>query len=170
MTNRRILDWLPDYDISDSGEVRRITPAITRGLVPYTINGNCWKGYRRVKLMLPSGQKAILLVHRLVCEAFHGPAPTPQHHAAHGDGDRQNNLARNLRWATALENVGHDRKRHGRNPEGERNGRAKLTREDVAAIRKSYSGKRGDINRLCEQYGIKRTAMRAVVNGSHWRD
>ncbi|WP_449411892.1 HNH endonuclease signature motif containing protein [Methylobacterium komagatae] len=54
------------------------------------------------------------LVHRLVCEAFHGPAPTPEHQVAHADGTRWNARADNLRWATRTENTG--RLRSSRHP------------------------------------------------------
>jgi hypothetical protein len=52
-------------------------------------------------------RQKILRVHVLVCRAFHGPPPTPEHtvdHIAKYDGDwrreRSDNRAENLRWAT----------------------------------------------------------------------
>lgn len=58
-------------------------------------------GYPAVRL---AGISAGFPVHRLVCEAFHGPKPTPKHEVAHWDGDKTNNTAPNLRWATHKEN------------------------------------------------------------------
>lgn len=40
----------------------------------------------------------------LICEAFHGPRPSPRHHCMHLDEDRANNKETNLAWGTALEN------------------------------------------------------------------
>lgn len=44
-------------------------------------------------------------VHRIVCTAFKGPAPTNQHVVDHIDTNRQNNRPENLRWLTKLENL-----------------------------------------------------------------
>lgn len=51
-------------------------------------------------------------IHVMVCEVFHGPRPTPQHQVAHINGDRLDNRAANLRWATPSENIA-DQVRHG---------------------------------------------------------
>lgn len=44
-------------------------------------------------------------VHRLVCEAFHGPAPNPKMVVIHLDEDATNNRPENLRWGTQKENL-----------------------------------------------------------------
>ena len=43
-------------------------------------------------------------VHRLVCEAFHGPQPTPNHIVLHLNEEPTDNRAENLRWGTRKEN------------------------------------------------------------------
>jgi len=166
---RIILPWLPDYDISEDGEVRRITPAKTRGAVPYVIKGgDNGKGYLRVKLSLPDGSKRGFIVSHLVCEAFHGPKPEASMHCAHWDGDASNNRYTNLRWATAKENVGDDRLRHGRTPRGERNGRCKLTAQQVKEMRGRYTGKYGQAESLAREYGLSSSATHSILKGGNW--
>lgn len=166
---RRVLSWLPDYDVAEDGEVRRITPNRIHKVVPYVLHGTEHpSGYRRIKLVPPGEAGRVLLVSRLVCEAFHGPAPTPLHQAAHWDGDCSNNHFRNLRWATPQENGGDDRRRHGRTPKGEQNGRALLTAEEVKAIRCEFTGAHGQIASLSRRFGVSTTAMHNIVHGRHW--
>jgi hypothetical protein len=44
-------------------------------------------------------------IHRLVCEAFHGPAPSPASVVIHLDENALNNRPENLRWGTQKENL-----------------------------------------------------------------
>lgn len=44
-------------------------------------------------------------VHRAICEAFHGPAPSRSHVVMHLDEDAHNNRPSNLRWGTQKENL-----------------------------------------------------------------
>jgi hypothetical protein len=80
-------------------------------------------GYLRLGLRHEDGTRENIAVHRMVCEAFHGPAPTLTHHAAHWDGNRKNNIPNNLRWATCSENHA-DKIRHGTTNRGLKRDRA----------------------------------------------
>lgn len=44
-------------------------------------------------------------VARLVCEAFHGPAPEDKPYCLHRDEDSRNNRSKNLYWGTQQENL-----------------------------------------------------------------
>lgn len=55
-------------------------------------------------------------IHRLVCEAFHGPAPEGKPWVLHKNGNPRDNRAENLYWGTPKENM-QDKIRHGRNHE-----------------------------------------------------
>jgi hypothetical protein len=44
-------------------------------------------------------------IHRLICEAFHGPPPFPRAVVIHMDEDALNNRPSNLRWGTQKENL-----------------------------------------------------------------
>lgn len=118
------------YAVSNLGRVKRIAGGVgvraperllsTKGIV---------HGYPVVNL----GAKNAHAVHRLVCHAFHGEPPTPEHEVNHIDHDRQNNRAENLEWVTSKENTQWC-VQAGRNARGERNGIAKLTDDKVRAI------------------------------------
>ena len=44
-------------------------------------------------------------VHRMVCEAFHGPAPAGKPYVLHIDENAHNNRPENLKWGTQKENL-----------------------------------------------------------------
>lgn len=69
--------------------------------------------YLRVSVLYPGSRvKHKRLVHRLVCEAFHGPCPSEAHLVAHWNDQGNDNRPANLRWATQKENM-EDARRNG---------------------------------------------------------
>jgi hypothetical protein len=135
-------------------------------------------GYLHCSLSSDAGRKK-LLVHRLVCTAFNGPAPTDRHHAAHRDGVPSNNFPDNLRWATATEN-NLDKHRHGTmrvgdrhhsrtNPEhmarGSRVGTAKLTEAMVSSIRVDLRPRA----EIAKAYGLCETHVSEIRSGKVWK-
>lgn len=104
-------------------------------------------------------------VHVLVCAAFHGPRP-PRMIVAHGDGQKHNNSKCNLRYATYRENAA-DSTRHGTSQRGERNSRAKLTKEDVLEIKIRLSAI--PLKDIAEQYGVSVDCIRSIQLGTRWR-
>lgn len=60
-------------------------------------------GYQKLSL----GNADNVQVHRLVCEAFYGPAPDDTYQVDHGDTNRSNNHISNLQWTTPSENIKH---------------------------------------------------------------
>lgn len=171
----------PDYAVSDMGRIKRVTKD-ARGHLPRILKPSVGNhGYEDVCLM-KDGVRYRRLVHRLVCEAFHGPPPTPGHQAAHGDGTRRNNRADNLRWATRSENM-EDSRLHGsmalgakhgrtvcpeRTPRGERHGHAKLTDADVLAIR-AAEARPGSGRALAEAYGVCPASICQIRSRKTWK-
>jgi len=115
------------YQITDDGRV--ISLLSGKVLSPGTKPG----GYQFVGLRQGKGSKAIYkMVHRLVAEAFiSNPSGKPE--VNHIDGNKLNNSAANLEWATRSENA-----MHGFNagliPHGFNHHFCKLTPEQVKAI------------------------------------
>lgn len=177
---RPIKDF-PDYAVSNLGRVRRIRPDARnhapRVLKPWVGN----HGYEAVSLTR-DGKLYRRLIHRMVCAAFHGDPPSPMHQVAHCDGTRQNNRADNLRWATRAENMADclihgtraTGKKHGRTtkpdktPRGEQHGHAKLTAEDVAAIR-AASRAPGIGRALADRYGVCPATISLIRSGATWK-
>src|SRR6185369_8776869 len=88
-------------------------------------NGN---GYLRVSPSI-NGTVKTKYVHRLVCEAYHGPCPVGME-CRHLNGRRYDNRPLNLAWSDKKTNEG-DKRIHGTLPLGEKNQRALLTSEIV---------------------------------------
>lgn len=121
-TWREVVGFEGSYEVSSQGRVRSVPRTITysdgrrvhadgRILSIQRDPG----GYRAVELNR-HGMAHRRLVHRLVLEAFVGPAPAGTE-GCHGDGDRANNDLTNLRWDTRSANA-RDRVRHGTDANG----------------------------------------------------
>lgn len=103
--------------------------------------------------------------HAYVCEIAHGPAPTPEHEAAHSCRSRRCCNKRHLRWATGSENQ-MDRVKDGTSNRGERHGLAKLTVADVAEIRQ-LAGLVTHAN-IAIIFSISRVTVSDIVNRRRW--
>jgi hypothetical protein len=113
------------------------------------------------------GKGRNLSVHRLVCEAFHGPAPFPGAQVRHLDGNRLNNQACNLAWGTVAENRA-DRDAHGTTARGERHGCAKLTERQVRQIRERYAAGGVTQTHLAKEYGVGQPMISDIVTRRRW--
>jgi hypothetical protein len=130
-------------------------------------------GYLQVS-MWHMGKGKTCFLHQLIALAFHGPRPSPRHHAAHRDGNKINNTPTNVQWITKEENEA-DKIQHGTTNRGERNGSAKIT--DAQAVEmieiakhlpRSTGGvklKKGALAQLAAQYGLTPSGAWQVING-----
>jgi hypothetical protein len=157
--NWKAVPDFPEYEVSDLGQVRRVDSG--RILSPSVDE---W-GRRRVNLWRANRYKTVK-VHRLVALAFIGPQPDG-HEVAHRDGNAANNQAGNLMWATPTENNAH-KKLHGTQPMGEKVYIAKMTDQQVAHVKTSYTGKRGELTGFARMFGVSRWAIRNLLNGKSW--
>jgi len=105
--------------------------------------------------------------HRIMCELAHGPAPSPDHEAAHscGKGHEACVNPKHLRWATKVENKA-DMLIHGTRPRGERQGSAKLTTEAVRQMR-ALAGALSH-QKIGAMFGVSQTQASRVISGKHW--
>lgn len=159
-----VIDGYGGYEVSDTGLVRRRT-ATHKSAVGTVLKQSNMLGYRVITLFPPRTQAK---VHRLVAEAFL-PNPDGLPMVAHINGVRHDNRAENLMWATCKENLSH-RKLHGTEIIGKRNGRTKLSAEDVVTIRARYK-RRDPINgaaALAKEYGVTDVAIIKAARGTNW--
>ena len=189
-TEWRVVPGFSDYEVSSQGEVRRRTPGAGGTKVGRALRAHICRrtGYRRMGLRAPDGGKRMVSVHRLVAMAFLGPSPstaatmgmlgsapacwTPPSpsaacQVAHADGDRENNLIANLRWATPKENA-RDKRLHGTWPAGRSNGRAKLTLAQVREIRACGTDKYGSKAALAREYGVSDVLIGKIQRRELW--
>ncbi len=147
----------PSYCVSESGRIGRI--GTDKWLRPAPLKRG---GYLAVSLW-EAGRGHTWPVHQVVAITFHGERPSPHHEVAHGDGNRQHNHWSNLRWATRSENE-HDKRLHGTNNAGGRNGRAKLSNHQVAEI--LLLGASGlPQHEIGRRYGVHQATISNILNG-----
>lgn len=113
-------EWRPapgfdGYEVSDRGRVRSWRRVSAKNPAPKVLSQLIRKhdGYIQVSVQYPDGKNRPILVHRLVCMAWHGEAPEGKPHVCHWDGDPSNNAPANLRWGSHKDNA-QDQLRHGR--------------------------------------------------------
>jgi hypothetical protein len=164
----RPIEGFPGYRVSRTGQVQSCWSRRGR----FCLLTETWlplKPIRRLQYLTVNlarcGKKSIRPIHRLVLEAFVGPAPSGQI-ACHNDGNSLNNHLNNLRWGTHKSNSD-DTLRHGRRARGTAL-KSKLTECDVLIIR--WLRAEGiSTNDLSQRFGVCKTNIRAVVNGKTWR-
>lgn len=117
--------------------------------------------------MVRDGHEYGRAVHRLVLEAFVGP-PGPGLVGCHSNGNRSDNRLANLRWDTAKSNLA-DRHRHNTAPvqAGEANNAAKLTADDVRAIRRLRADGVCRAS-IAERYGLHTVTVSLITTRKRW--
>jgi hypothetical protein len=120
------------------------------------------KGYAQTHI---DGKSKI--VSRVVCQEAHGDAPTPDHEASHscGRGNRGCVTKRHLSWKTHADNEA-DKLLHGTSNRGERHNMAKLTTDDVIAIRSLEGNMASRV--IAEQFSVSRQAINDIHSGKRW--
>lgn len=168
--DRLVEEWrsVPGFDafeVSSLGRLRRVrscrgTPAAEKKPTQGP------DGYWRTSLE-QKGRRRDVTLHRLVCEVFHGPSPTRKSCVAHFDGDKSNNAASNLRWATYSENET-DKRRHGKDQRGERNGAAKLDAAIVRYIRSLDLSARGAAAQAAREISVSPSVICNIRKRKSW--
>lgn len=109
------------------------------------------------------GNRKTINVHVLVCSAFHGDRPSPQHTVSHLNGNRLDNRAENLDWELHVDNIGR-KFDHGTDDRGHKNSRSCVTPEQVREIRTLLSSKEKQ-QTIADKFGVSRTTISRIANG-----
>jgi hypothetical protein len=88
--------YTPYYGLMPNGAVRVYGGKPSRGK---------WSKRWKKFVLYSTKRKVSLKIHRLVCEAFHGPPPFGHAVALHLDENSANNRGGNLQWGTQKENL-----------------------------------------------------------------
>lgn len=162
----RPVDSYSGYFISNLGRVKSLKNG-NETILSSWVNED---GYLCVNLW-KDGKRKYFRVHRLVATAF----IDNQHNLPevnHKDGNKANNFVENLEWVTRSQNVQHAFDTGLSIPFcGERNGRHKLTQNDVDEIRKIYiKGSRifGG-GALAKKYGVTKKVIYDIINNTKWK-
>ena len=144
------------YKVSNFGQVQTVkTNKIKEQTISKTDNRpylSLWKN-NKIKVCRP---------HKLVLEAFVNVRPDGLE-CCHNDGNPQNNHLSNLRWDTPKNNHA-DKIKHGTTNRGEQCGTAKLTLEQVRAIRQDNRLQRI----IAAEYGVRDNTISRIKSGKRW--
>lgn len=135
--------------------------------------GECliWPFYRR-----PDGRAAMnagvgddgsWLVHHRICERVHGAPPSSEHIACHSCGNGHEGCVNSghLYWGTHADNQ-QDMIEHGRSTRGEKALNAKLTEDDVRAIRAMVESTTQQ--EVAEKFGVHIMTINDIVHRRSW--
>ncbi len=94
----KVIPSVPDYEASSEGRIRNVK---TGRIMKVRKNS---KGYLQLNLRESKNVQKKYEVHRLVCEAFHGPKPFDGAVVRHSFRNRTLNKPEVLKWGTQRDN------------------------------------------------------------------
>lgn len=126
---------------------------------PFSRDGN---GYGRI---FDSKTKQNASVHAIVCKIKYGPKPVNKTEVAHTCGNGKLGCVNpiHLKWATHKENMD-DKVIHNTTNRGERQGKSKLTENDVIEILKSTI----TYKQLSKKYNVHEGTISLIKRGLSW--
>ena len=152
-----------DYMAGDDGRIY----SCKRNIEWYPLKGGKNRQYYTHIVIYRNGKAIGYLIHRLICEAFHGPAPEGKKQVRHLDGNPENNKPENLAWGTGFENWA-DKKRHGRGYEGEKHPQAKLTNFEREAIKWVVKNNIASIRQIARMLNMNHSSISQICKQENY--
>jgi hypothetical protein len=159
MCEFKIIPSQPRYEINQESIIR---VADTKKIKQQYIGST---GYYMISCSYNNKTKP-LRVHRLLAETFI-PNPNNLPDINHKNGIKTDNSIDNLEWCTHLENMQHAFKTGLANNTGEKNGQAKLNKEQVQEIRKLLADGISQY-KIAKLYPVSRSAILGIKIGRLW--
>jgi hypothetical protein len=154
------------YEISEIGHIRRMCDSHRAPDGYQKRHNTSRKGYNTT-VLARDGVNRSFTVHRLVALVFIGPRPNGRQ-INHKDGVKTNNDWRNLEYVTCKENIRHAAKSGLRGYfKGTANGCAKVTEDDIRAIRKAYASGESQPS-IGRRYGLTQANVSYIVLRRTW--
>lgn len=159
---RQIPAYSGRYEASDHGRIRSMISGRGPRKEPLILEQSVSKdGYAEVNIVKDDGRKSKARVNRLVCAAFTGIMESSDMHASHINGDKLNNTADNLEWATKSENELMKRV-HGRVPA------KKLTEDDVRKVHRLKREEKMTNVAIGKIIGCSDRMVGKIIRGVSW--
>lgn len=165
---RPVVGFESRYMVSSHGRIKALERVVVRSTSKPYVVPECFiktppnhNGYPEC-VPQTKGKARTRLVHQLVLEAFVGPARAGQV-CRHLDGNPANNRLENLAWGTMAENS-QDTIRHGRVRRGSELHNARLTADQVKAIRADARMQ----SVIANEYGVDQSHISRIKSGDVW--
>ncbi len=174
--------WKPiegynEYEVSSFGKIRSYytkTGIKKSWIVSYNTEPHFLKpafsydGYHLVSIGCKN-KKRTMSLHRLVAKAFI-PNPENKPQVNHKDGNKINNRADNLEWATKSENELHAYKTGLKiQPRGQKNHNSKLTDKQVKEIKEISKNSVLTQEEISKKYNISRGTIAKIQVNISWK-
>jgi hypothetical protein len=162
-TNTEILIDIPEYEglysISNTGKV--FSHASNKYLTPI----KQMRGYLSVNLYKNKTPK-LHFIHRLVAKSF-CENPLNKSVVNHKNFNKHDNVFTNLEWVTTKENIHHFINSGG--GKGERNGKSKLTSDQINEIREKHKFRSHTYESLSNEYKVMKHYIGRIVRREAWK-
>jgi hypothetical protein len=168
---RHVVGYEGWYEVSSLGRVRRVRSGFGAKVGRILRFRPLPSGYLRVTLSKDCVE-VDQYVHVLVAAAFLGPCPDG-HEVNHKNGEKGDNRwtpeHTNLEYVTHAKNNEHARRTGLWDPaRGEAAGKAKLTEEQVRAIRTAYAAGGVSHRKLAAEYAVSHATIRGIITREYW--
>jgi len=152
------------YQVSNKGRIKRILASncSPEGYILKPQIDQC--GYPQI-LLKHDGTRRMVSIHRLVADAFLGPAPGGMQ-VNHKNGIKDDNRPENLEWMTPGQNMQHFHRKLRKDTEWDTS--MKLSMSKAREIRKLYRAGGYTYKTLGQLFGVGHNAIARVIRGEAW--